>query len=135
MRVIVALLLMFCLGSCVGAKMKPTKVDIVTITKTKLVKEPAPPPVEVAVVPESCLDALHAAGKISDEGNDFYRRGREQLNIMRDVQQSLAANENTADEYRRQKDLHGILVGDLNDLATATYQYETALKECEEAKP
>lgn len=133
--VIVLLLLVFGLGSCMGAQMTTPEVEFVPITKTETVTEPAPPPVTKYVMPESCSAALKYAARMTTASENMYNRGRQQLDIISDVRSKLAVGGNTTDESNRQRDLSGLLVGDLSDLEAAAYRYEVALDKCEEEKP
>jgi len=131
MKLAIVLLLVFGLGGCLGSKMNSPDVEFVTITKTKTVTEPAPPAVEVEVVPESCITALRYAAQIADASSNIYNRGDEQLTIISEARSALAIGIEMSKAEARQRDLLGLLVGDLAKLSDATSRYETALKSCE----
>lgn len=120
----------FSLGA-INASDEPTKVDFIEVPRTKIIHEPAPDPVKVPTIPQSCLDALAYADDITRAAEAIYRSGQEQLQIIEDGRLTLIRGEPMIEIDRRQRDLHGKTVGDLYDLEEAFAMYDTAEQECE----
>lgn len=108
-----------------------SRPEFVEITRTKIVKEPAPPPVEVEVFPEACQRAVDLAADMARSAEGIYASGEEQLDIYSDTRLAAAAGASTLEIETRQRRLHGKTVGDLFDLEQAFAAYDTATKECE----
>ncbi len=86
-------------------------------------------------MPYSCEAALKYAVRIADASSNMYNRGRQQLDIISDVRSKLAVGGNTTDESNHQRDLSGLLINDLSDMAEALSRYEEAISKCNKEKP
>lgn len=132
---LIGAVLLFGLGGCLGNKMASPEVDIVEVERTRTVHEPAPPPEEVPVLPQSCLDALRYADTIANAASSMYDRGESQVDIISAAREALAGGEDLSTVENRQRRLSGHLVADLSDLSEALYRYQQSKKECENEAP
>jgi len=135
--IVLALAFAFGLGGCLGQNMASPEVEFVKIPVTRTVKEKVtpPPPVEVLVVPESCLRMAEAAERMNEAANRLYARGREQKDIVGDARIALATNDGLNSIYEAQHRLSSELVGDLYDLSKARTAYDRARANCESEVP
>jgi hypothetical protein len=125
----------FAVGVSTGAKTVTPEVDFVEIPRTKIIHEEAPPPEEVEVVPESCLDALRYAEQLQVAADHMYDRGEAQKQIIKDVLIAIEMGTPLKDLMHEQRQLEEDLVGDLYDMSVTVPKYEEARKECREDMP
>jgi len=123
-----------CLGAGIllGNKTATPEVDFVEVPKTVTVTEEAPPPVEVAVFPESCQRALEYALRLERNGEKLFHAGDKQLAIFSDARLTLAAGGDLNAIENEQRRLRSSTVGSLYNMTEAFYQFELAYEECHE---
>ena len=134
MRALVALVVAFVLGILVANATHTPEVDFVEVPKTKTVREPAPDPIEVTVVPEACIEAVKFAKEIADAAGRMYAYSDEQLAIISLARKTLADGGDLSVAENRQRDLQGDTVGDLYSVEEALYNFEMTYEECEDAQ-
>lgn len=134
-HVFIGLGLAFALGGCLGSNMaEEPPPEFIEVPRTKIVEAPTPAPVEVSVVPESCLEALALADIISRRADKMYQVGTTQLAIVSAAREALADGvlELNAIEVR-QRNLQGRTVGHLYAVSEATQRFTILQTECKEA--
>lgn len=123
----------FAVGALMGAKTVTPEVDFVEVPRTKIIREKAPPPVEIEVVSEACLEAIKWAGRIYNEANGMYDRGRLQLEINSEARRVRVSGGSYQEVDQKQRDLNGRNLENLSDMTEAFTRYSRAKKECNAA--
>jgi hypothetical protein len=134
MRALVALVIAFILGILIANATQTPEVDFVERTKIKTVREPAPDPVEVTVIPQACLDAVKFAKEIEDAASNMYAFGDKQLEVISDARKALADGGDLATVENRQRALQGHTVGELYTIEEAMYNFEIVYEDCKESQ-
>lgn len=131
MKFLIIVVVIFSIGIVIGKNTASPKVDFVRMpAKTKIVKEPAPPPVVKTEWPEACADALDYAYEIEVYANKIYDSGTKQLDIISQGRVAVSGNGDMSAVENRQRALQGITVGALGSLEKAFAAYDLANQEC-----
>lgn len=129
--VLVGLALAFGLGGCLGSNMADEPPpEFIEVPHTKIIEAPAPDPVEVSVVPESCLQAMALTDTISRQADKMYTHGDEQLAIISDARQAIAGGNDLNVIANRQRSLQGDTVNNLYSASEAIMKFTAVYNEC-----